>query len=45
LLKVKWLLSNPDILEKIAEGGFNKVTTSGHSVDERAKLFLDSITL
>jgi spore maturation protein CgeB len=43
LSKVKWLLANPDIRQRIARAGYVKVSTAGHSVQDRAKYFLNSI--
>jgi len=38
--KVRYLLSNPDICERIAKAGMRRVWTDGHDVRTRAKQFL-----
>ena len=42
--KVKWLLANPDIRERIAAAGLRRVWIDGHDVFSRSKTLLSLIT-
>lgn len=41
--KVRWLLANPSIRERIATAGMNRVWKDGHDVNSRAKKFLSEL--
>jgi len=43
ITKAKWLLENPDIREKIARAGMNRVWADGHDIHSRVNVFLNSI--
>lgn len=42
--KVRWLLANPSIRERIAASGMNRVWKDGHDVSSRAKQFLKQLS-
>jgi spore maturation protein CgeB len=42
--KVRWLLANPEIRERIAAAGLQRVWADGHDVASRAKQFLQALT-
>jgi spore maturation protein CgeB len=42
--KVRWLLANPEIRERIAAAGLQRVWADGHDVASRARQFLQALT-
>lgn len=44
VMKVKWLLGDPETAKKIALAGLQRVWNDGHDVNSRAAEFMDSIT-
>ena len=44
LKKVKWLISNPPLIDKIAKAGKERVNKDGHDIKSRVGYFIDLIS-